>query len=144
MGLASCSRPSGLFMSPLGPHGFGVTPEPPEGQALGNLALGRGALMGKWGCVEGIGVGFWGALLHFLDLVFRGSRPRRSQVPELGQNLRLLPGALLPAHLSGGGPGGKGQAPGESRQGKTTALQGATMGYHHFGVVPRRGLGSGG
>lgn len=57
MGLAGYSRPSGLFTSPLGPHGFGVTPETPKGQALGNMVLGRGALMGKWGCVEGIGGG---------------------------------------------------------------------------------------
>lgn len=57
MGLAGYSRPSGLFTSPLGPHGFGVTPETPKGQALGNMALGRGALMGKWGCVEGTGGG---------------------------------------------------------------------------------------
>lgn len=36
-----------------------------------------------------------------------GSRPRRSQVPELGQDLWLLSRAVLPAHLGGGDPGGK-------------------------------------
>lgn len=36
-----------------------------------------------------------------------GSRPRRIQVPELGQDLWLLSRVVLPAHLSGGDPGGK-------------------------------------